>query len=36
MHAMREGPEGKDSSEMRGMSEGQEKLKEIRREMRKE
>ena len=24
MHAMREGPEGKDISEMRGMSEGQE------------
>ena len=24
MHAMRKGPEGKDSSEMRGMSEGQE------------
>ena len=24
MHSMREGPEGKDSSEMRGMSEGQE------------
>ena len=35
MHAMRKGPEGKDS-EMRGMSEGQEAEGDLRREMRKE